>query len=238
MIVLRLLETLAILSALWAVWVRRDSLHSAPDAPITIAIALFACGAVLDSAWPTLGAASLPITGTAYLLTTLGHICYLAGAAMGLKTVWLRLLADDAIGPFMSTRILPLVLVAGLAMLTCVLMSPRTSGMRADSLYQVDPDGWLIGYWAAYFGTMTTLNAIAVYGGLHLRRDPRSVMVDPLVAATAVGTLACVGLFIAIASGHSTVIEQLAWPACYVAIIAGSLACAQSWRHRIGAARP
>ena len=65
MILLRVLEVMAILSALWAVWVRRDSLHSAPDAPITIAIALFAAGAFFDSAWPTLGAASLPITGTA-----------------------------------------------------------------------------------------------------------------------------------------------------------------------------
>jgi len=135
----------------------------------------------------------------------------------------------------MRTRIVPLVAAAALVMFACVMMSPLTSTMPAASLYQVSPDRWLIGYWAAYFGTMTMLNAVAVYGGIQLRRDPRSVMLDPLVAATAVGTLACVGLFVAIATGHIALIEQLAWPSCYIAIIAGSLACAQSWRHRCAA---
>lgn len=79
------------------------------------------------------------------------------------------------------------------------------------------------------------VNAAAVYGGLQQRPDPRAVMLDPLVAATAVGTLACVGLFVAIATGHNDLVEQLAWPSCYIAIIAGSLACAQSWRHRVAA---
>lgn len=60
MTIVRLLNVLAVLVAVWAVWVRRDSLRSRPDAPITIAIALFAVGALLDSAWPALGAASLP----------------------------------------------------------------------------------------------------------------------------------------------------------------------------------
>lgn len=227
------MNVLAVLVAFWAVWVRRDSLRSAPDAPITIAIALFAFGAVLDSAWPDLGAASLPVVGTAYLVTTFGHVCYLFGAAMGLKAVWLRLLSDDEIVGFMRARIFPLVAAAALVMLACVLMSPLTSTMPAASLYQVSPDRWLIGYWAVYFGTMTTLNAVAVYGGLQLRRDPRAVMLDPLVTATAVGTLACVGLFVAIAAGHNEFMERLAWPSCYVAIIAGSLALAQSWRHRV-----
>lgn len=89
----------------------------------------------LDSAWPDFGAASLPLVGTAYLVTTLGHVCYVFGAAMGLKAVWLRSLSDDEIVPFMRTRIIPLVAAAALVMVACVLMSPLTSTMPAASLY-------------------------------------------------------------------------------------------------------
>ena len=218
--------------AAWALWVRRDPAHSRWDRPISAGIALFAVGAVLDSPWAGAAAASFPITGKFYLLNCAGHISYLLGATRGLKAVAQRLMPDDAIGPFMRTRILTPVLLAAVVMLVCLLASPRTSEMPAANLYFVTPDGWLVAYWAVYFLTLTGLNAVAVNGAFRLRSGPRSSTHDLLVGATALGTLACWGFFAAIVTGQHGLIENLAWPGSQIAIIIGAIACALSWRHR------
>ena len=234
-VLLRILELLVVLVAAWAVWVRRDSLHSRWDSAITVAIALFAVGAMLDSPWPAVAASSFGVTGKHYVLTAVGHILYLAGATLGLKTVCLRLMSDEAIGALMRRRIMPAVIVAAIIMLVCVFASPATSVMSADSLYQVKPDGWLLTYWAAYFLTMTGLNAVAVYGATVLHRDADAIMVAPLAVATILGTLSCLGFLAAIIAGKTGLVYNLLWPAAYVAMIAGSVACALSWRYRMRA---
>lgn len=234
-VVLRILELLVVLVAAWAVWVRRDSFHSRWDSAITVAIVLFGVGAMLDSPWPAVGAASFGVTGKFYVLTAVGHILYLAGATLGLKTVCLRLMPDEAIGALMRSRIRPAVIAAAITMLVSVLASPATAVMSAESLYQVKPDGWLLTYWAAYFLTMTGLNAVAVYGAMVLRRDADAVMVTPLAVATILGTLSCLGFLAAIVAGKTDLVHNLLWPAAYVAMIAGSVACALSWRHRLRA---
>lgn len=231
---LYLSNALVLLIAPWALWVRRDTVHSRWDGPITAGVALFAIGAGLDSPWPTMAAASFPLTGKFYLLNCCGHICYLLGATRGLKAVALRLMSDHAIEGFMKTRVLPPVLLAAGVMVVCLLQSPRTADMSAANLYFVAPDGWLVAYWATYFLTMTGLNAVAMYGSFALRGSPRSPTHDLLVAATALGTLACWGFFVAIVTGQHRLIATVIWPGTQIAIIAGAIACALSWRHRRG----
>ena len=234
-VLLRVLELLVVLVAAWAVWVRRDSLQSQWDSAITVAIGLFAVGAMLDSPWPAVGAASFGATGKFYVLTAVGHILYLAGATLGLKTVCLRLMPDEAIDALIRTRIAPAVTVASIAMLVWLVASPATSTMSASSLYEVKPDGWLLAYWATYFLTMTGLNAVALSGAMVLRRGNDAIMLDPLAGATILGTLSCLGFLAAIIAGQTDLVYNLLWPAAYLAMIIGSVALALSWRYQMRA---
>ncbi len=232
---LYVLNALVLPTAAWALWVRRDTIHSRWDAPITAGIGLFALGAALDSPWPDAAAVSHPLTGKFYLVNCAGHICYLLGATRGLKTVAVRLMPDDAIDPFMKRRIMPPVFAASLGMVFFLVKSPATSSMPAANLYFVPVDGWLVAYWVTYFLTLTGLNAVAMYGGFRLRSGPRSTTHDLLVGATALGTLGCWGFFAAIVTGQHRLIETVVWPNSQIAIIAGATACALSWRHRTAA---
>lgn len=229
---LYIVNALVLPIAAWALWVRRDTIHSRWDGPITAGIALFAVGSALDSPSYELVAGSFPLTGKFYLMNYLGHVSYLLGATQGLKAVAQRLMPDDAIGPFMKTRILLPVLLASMFMLICFALSVQTSDPSAVNLYLVAPDGWLVAYWATYFLTLTGLNAVAVYGSFTLRSDARSRTHDALVAAAALGTLSLWGFFAAIVTGQQRLIEAVAWPASRLTIIAGAIACALSWRHR------
>lgn len=235
MTVAYLANAAAIVVACWALWVRRHAFGSRWDGPITLGIAFFALGAVLDSPWPEVAAASYPLTGKFYLLNCAGHVSYLFGATRGLKAVALRLVPDQAIGGFMRRRILAPVGLASAVMLLCLVCSPATAAMPAANLYFVPADGWLVAYWIAYFITLTGLNAVAVYGAFALRNDARASTHDLLIGATTMGTLACWGFFAAIVTGQRRLIETVAWPGSQVAIMAGALALAVSWRRRAAA---
>jgi hypothetical protein len=213
--------------------VRRHTVGSQWDGPITAGIALFGLGAVLDSTWGLVAAVSFPLTGKFYLINAVGNVCYLLGATRGLKTVAVRLMSDDALKRFMKFRVMAPVLVASAFMLICVVRSPITSTMPAESLYFIKPDGWLVGYWLAYFLTLTGINSVAMYGAFVLRSGPRSLMHDPLVAATALGNLACWGFFAAIVTGQTWLVRNLNWPSAFLAIIAGAVALSIAWRHRV-----
>lgn len=219
--------------AAWALWERRLSFASQWDAPITVGIALFGVGAALDSPWPGVAAASAPLTGKFYLLNAFGHICYLLGAAMGIKATYKRLLPDDVLAPFMRTRVMSLVGAAAAVMLMCLTMSPLTSVMPADHLYLVHPDGWLSVYWVVFLGTLTALELISMYGGIRLASDPRSVMVKALVATQVLGILAIGFIGYSVLTGNTEIARMLVWPFAYAGIIGGSVAAVVSWRHRI-----
>lgn len=218
-------------------WVRRDTVHSRWDAPITTGAALYGLAAVLDSPWPGVGAMSVALTGKHFLLSTLGHISYLLGSAIGLKSVYVRLLPDDAIGPFMRTRILPIVYTAAGAMLLAVIASPVTDTSSADHLYLATPDGWLKVYFTAYYSAMAILMGIAIYGGLQLRDGPQPRTVDGLIAAAVAGSLACLSALVAILTGHTSFMATVAWPLAYAATVGAALTRAVSWRLRVRALR-
>lgn len=230
---LYLVNILVVVVAAWAVWERRLAFGSRWDAPITWGIALFGAGAALDSPWPGVAAASFPLTGRYYLLMVMAHFCYLAGAAMGIRSVYLRLLPDGAIDGFMRAKMLTPIALASAVMVVCVLASPISTTMPADHLYLVRPDGWMAAYWVAFLGALGALEMVSMYGLNLLRGDQRSAMVGLLIASQAVGTLAigCIG--VAVLSGRGGVAQTLVWPFAYAGIIGGSIAAVVSWRFRV-----
>lgn len=226
-------NALCVIVAGWALWVRRSSFHSRWDAPITAGVALYGLAVALDSPWPGMAAASYPVTGKYYLLPALGHLCYLVGTAAGVKSVFIRLLPDGDIAPFMRTRITPAVTLAGAVMAVCVIASPVTSRIPADHLYGVPLDGWLRVYFITFFATFVALLWTAVFGGYRLREDPHSGAVVPLMWTASIGSLACLAALSGILRGRSEIVATWAWPVSYLATAAASVVCAVFWRRRI-----
>lgn len=225
----------AVLAAGWALWVRRHSFGSRWDWAITVGVALYGLGSVLESAWPEMSAVSYPLTGKYYVLPVLGNISYLAGTAVGLKSFYVRLLPDAEIGRFMRTWIAPVVALAATVMLLCILASPQTSMMSADYLYGVALDGWLRIYFTTYFASVTVLLWAAVFGGWRLRDGTGSGAVVPLMAIALVGSLACLGHLAALLSGHG--VPALALAGGYLATTVTALACGVYWQRRVAAIR-
>ena len=226
-------NAVAVLTAAWALWVRRHSFGSKWDGAITVGVALYGLGSALESPWPSAASASFPLTGKYYLIPVLGQISYLAGTAVGLKSFYVRLLPDDEIGRFMKSWVLPAVAVPAALMLLCALASPGTSSMVSDHLYGVPLDGWLRVYFATYFLSVTALLWAAVFGGVQLRREPDSGAAVPLMTIAATGSIACLGLLSAVLSGHGADVAELALIGGYAATTVTSLACGIYWRRRV-----
>lgn len=233
MTALQACNALAVLTSGWAVWVRRLSFGSRWDRPLTVGVALYCVASALDSPWPAIAAASFPLTGKYYLLNTIGHICFLAGTAAGAKAVCLRLLSDDELDRFMKTRVVPVVGIAAIVMLICVLASPMTATMPADFLYGVPLDGWLRAYFATFFLTLTAILWLALFGGVRLSEEPPGVgPARPLLATVSTGSLASLSFLGLLLTGRSDLIPTV-WPVAYLATTVASLTCALAWRHRI-----
>lgn len=227
----------ALAAMAWALWVRRDTIHSRWDSPMTGSVALYALGIALDSPWGWSSAASHPLTGKFYLLNTGAHICILLGACAGATAISRRLMPDDTQPAFTRTRILAPVCGAAAVMLVCVVASPVTSTMPAESLFLVRPDGWLVGYWLTFFVALSGVNGVIVYGALMLRRPNRSVTHDHLTVALAAGVVACAASFTVLITGQTGVFRAVVWPAGLLAIGVGAVATGISWKHRVAQLR-
>lgn len=229
--ILVLANVAVLLIAVWAVWECRASFRSRWDAPRTLALVFFGFGVALDSPWRAFSEVSM--AGRFYVLTLIGHICYLTAGALGNKFIYLRLLPDAAIGPFMRTRIVPMILVAATIMVVAFAVSPSTSVLTADQLYLVHADGWLTLYWLTYYAALTSLFLVGVYGVDRLRTDPRSVMLNLLLVSLVLAALSCIASAWGIVDGRNEQTRLVAWPVAYLAIGAGSVAVVYAWRHRV-----
>lgn len=233
--VLAIANVVAVLVAAWAAWeLRLTTFRSRWDSPKTTALILFVLAAVLDSPWRVMSEASSSYTGRFYFLTVIGHICYLAACASGLKYIYLRLLPDAAIGPLVRRRLVPTVFTAAAIMVVAFTASPLTASMSADHLFLVRPDGWLKLYWLTFYGTLTTILLAAMYGLNRLRSDPRSVQLSLLLTSLGLGALSAVVSGVGLLSGHGESVRLFAWPLTYAAIALGAVAVVLSWRHRVG----
>ena len=233
--ILVIANVVVLLIAVWAVWECRASFRSRWDAPRTMALVFFGLGVALDSPWRAFSEVQAPVLGRYYFLTVMGHICYLIAGALGNKFIYLRLLPDTAIGPFMRSRIVPMILGAATVMLVSFTASSATVSLTADQLYLVHPDGWLILYWLTYFAALIALFVIAMFGVNRLRTDPRSVMLSLLLAALALAALSCVAGAWGVLFDRSESTRLVAWPIAYAAIAGGAVAVVVAWRHRVDA---
>lgn len=229
--ILVIANVLALLIAVWAVWECRFSFKSRWDAPRTMALVFFAFGVAVDSPWRVFSEVSF--AGRYYVLTVVGHICYLIAGALGNKFIYLRLLLDPAIGLFMRARIVPMVLIASTIMLVSFAASPSTSSVTADQLYLVRPDALLTVYWLTYYAMLIALFLMAMVGVNKLRTDPRSVMLNLLMASLALATVSSVASAWGILDGRNESTRLVAWPVAYAAISAGAVAVVVAWRHRV-----
>lgn len=234
--ILIIANIVAVLVAAWAAWeCRLTTFQSRWDSPKTAALILFALAAVLDSPWRTFSEVSFPLTGRYYVLTVVGHVCYLTACASGVKYIYPRLLPDAAIGPFVRRRLVPSVALAAAVMVIAFAASPLTASLTADHLYLIHPDGWLRLYWLTFYGTLTTILIVALYGVNRLRTDPRSVMLNLLMTSLGLGVLSVVVSALGLLTGNAESMRLIAWPITYAAIAVGAVAVVIAWRHRVWA---
>jgi len=222
----------------WVVWERRLTFGSRFDSPITIGAVLFGVGVGLTAPWPVVAGVHFPFTGMYLALIVIGQFCFLAAIGFGIKAVYMRLLSDEAMHPFMRRRIAPLVAVAGVALVICFVGSSLTLTRPGDRQSFASVDGWLAVCWLVYFGSLALLGLILSYGVARLRRDPRSVMHRFLLLSLVPASLSAVVIGYALVSRGDVNVWVVAWLINYAAFIGTTLSFVLQWRRRVGALLP
>ncbi len=217
----------------WVVWERRLTFGSRFDSPITVGTVLFGAGVGLTSPWPVVAGVPFPFTGKYFALIVVGQFCFLAATAFGIKSVYVRLLSDEAMDPFMRRRIAPLIAVASVALVICFVASSLTLPRPVDQPSFGTLDGWLAASWLTYFGILAVLGLILSYGVARLRRDPRSVMHRALLLSLVPASLSAVVIgYALVSSGHVNVWIAM-WLINYVAFFGTAIAFVTQWRRRV-----
>lgn len=222
----------------WVLWERRLTFGSRFDSPITIGAALFGTGVALTAPWPVVAGVEFPFTGMYFVLIVIGQFCFLAAIAFGIKAVYMRLLSDEAMHPFIKRRIAPLVAVASVALVTCFVGSSLTLTRPVDRRSFASVDDWLAVSWLVYFGILAVLGLILSYGIARLRRDPRSVMHRFLLLSLVPASLSAVVIGYALVSRGDVNVWVVAWLINYAAFIGTTLSFVLQWRHRVRAFLP
>ena len=215
------------------VWERRLTFGSRFDSPITIGAALFGAGVGLTAPWPVVAGVQFPFTGMYLVLIVIGQFCFLAAIAFGIKAVYLRLLSDDAMHPFMRRRIAPLVAIASVALVICFVGSSLTLTRPVDRESFASVDDWLALSWLVYFGFLAVLGLILSYGIARLRRDPRSVMHRFLLLSLVPASLSAVVIGYALVSRGDVNVWIAMWLINYVAFFGTAIAFVLQWRRRV-----
>lgn len=224
--------------AAWSTWTRRVTLHSRYDRGTTIAVALLGIGAVLDAPWPICATASEPLTGRFYGVMVLAQMCYLAAIVASSASVYVRLLPDGALGPFLRTRIVSVAVGASAIMVLAFWRSSVPLTHSVEHLYLATPDTALSVYWCVNFGAAATLGGILSYGLYLLSDDPRSAMSNVMLISVIIASASCVLIIIwAVISGHTMVLHRLAWQGGYLGFAGFAVSAAIQWKHREGALR-
>jgi hypothetical protein len=231
-------SVLLLVCVVWVVWERRLTFGSRFDSPITIGTVLFGAGVGLTSPWPVVAGFPFPFTGRYFALVVIGQFCFLAATAFGIKAVYLRLLADEAMGPFMRRRIAPLIAAASVALVICFVASSLTLPRPVDRPVFGTLDRWLAASWLAYFGILAVLGLILSYGIARLRRDPRSVMHRILLMSIVPASLSAVVIGYALVSSGHVNVWIAAWLINYAAFFGTAIAFVMQWRRRVRALLP
>ena len=217
----------------WVIWERRLTFGSRFDSPITIGAVLFGAGVGLTAPWPVVAGVQFPFAGMYLALIVIGQFCFLAAIGFGIKAVYMRLLSDEAMHPFMRRRIAPLVAVASVALVICFVGSSLTLNRPVDRQSFAAVDGWLAVSWLVYFGFLAVLGLILSYGIARLRRDPRSVMHRFLLLSLVPASLSAVVIGYALVSRGDVNVWVVAWLINYAAFIGTTLSFVLQWRRRV-----
>ena len=222
----------------WVIWERRLTFGSRFDSPITIGAVLFGAGVGLTAPWPVVAGVSFPFTGMYLALIVLGQFCFLAAITFGIKAVYLRLLTDEAMDPFIRKRIAPLVAVGSAALVICFVGSSLTLTRPGDRQSFASVDGWLAVCWLVYFGFLAVLGLILSYGIARLRRDPRSVMHRFLLLSLVPASLSAVVIGFALVNRGDVNVWVVAWLINYAAFLGTATAFTMQWWRRVRALLP
>jgi hypothetical protein len=222
----------------WVVWELRLTFGSRFDSPITVGTVLFGAGVGLTAPWPVVAGVPVPFTGKYFVLIVIGQFCLLAAIVFGIKAVYLRLLSDEAMGPFMRRRIAPLIAVAAAALVICFVASSLTLTRPVDRPQFAPLDGWLAASWLMYFGILAVLGLILSYGVARLRRDPRSVMHRILLLSIVPASLSAVVIGYALVNSGHVYVWIAAWLINYAAFFGTAIAFVMQWRRRVRALLP
>jgi len=218
----------------WVIWERRLTFGSRFDSPITIGAVLFGVGVGLTTPWPVVAGVQFPFTGKYLALIVIGQFCFLAAISFGIKAVYMRLLPDEAMRPFIRGRIAPLVAVGSVALVICFVGSwPLTVTGPGDHETFGSLDGWLAVSWLVYFGILALLGLILSYGVAKLRRDPRSVMHRFLLLSLVPASLSALLIGYALVSKGDVNVWIAAWLINYAAFFGTTLSFVMQWRRRI-----
>ena len=217
----------------WVMWERRLTFGSRFDSPITIGAVLFGVGVGLTAPWPVVAGVQFPFTGMYLALIVIGQFCFLAAISFGIKAVYMRLLSDQAMHPFIRRRIAPLVAVGSVALVICFVGSSLTVTGPGDHQSFASVKGWLAVSWLVYFGILAVLGLILSYGVARLRRDPRSVMHRFLLLSLVPASLSAVLIGYALVSKGDVNVWIAAWLINYAAFFGTTLSFVMQWRRRI-----
>ena len=218
----------------WVIWERRLTFGSHFDSPITIGAVLFGVGVGLTTPWPVVAGVQFPLTGMYLALIVIGQFCFMAAISFGIKAVYMRLLPDEAMHPFIRRRIAPLVAVGSVALVICFVGSwPLTVTGPVDHQTFGSLDGWLAVSWLVYFGILAVLGLILSYGVAKLRRDPRSVMHRFLLLSLVPASLSALLIGYALVSEGDVNVWIAAWLINYAAFFGTTLSFVMQWRRRI-----
>ena len=238
MIAVGVANVFLLVCVVWVVWERRLTFGSRFDSPVTVGTVLFGVGVGLTSPWPVVAGVPFPFTGKYFVLIVIGQFFLLAATVFGIKAVYLRLLADEAMNRFMTRRIAPLTAVASVALIFCFVASSLTLTRPVDRPRFAPLDGWLAVSWLGYFGILAVLGLILSYGVARLRRDPRSVMLRILLLSMVPASLSAVVIGYALVSSGQVKVWIVAWLINYAAFFGIAIAFVTQWRRRVRALLP
>lgn len=201
----------------WALWVRWDAWRSPWDRPMNISIVLQVVGTVLTSRVPQLRSVMESLFGLG-TVSALSVFAYAASVVFAILAVYKRLLSDNGIGPFMTTRVLWPMAAAAIVMVPAFWLSRSVQqvGPGAFLYLAAARDGWLTVYQTAFLVMMLYLLVIVERGMVKLREQaPESFDICYLLWAR-FGMLTVVvqivGLFVNVSAGfeYGSILADLA----------------------------